>query len=111
MRRGPLTVSSREYEISDGDLDAWFTRFFSALQEPTQATKCWRTDTQDGSPLCSGERTDTRGIVSSIPVVLAVELENFSGYTDLPPWNIPETLLPDTSSAAKDYGLVYKLVG
>ncbi len=51
------------------------------------------------------------GIVASIPVILAVELENFSGYTDLKPWNIPETLLPDTSKAAIDHGLIYNLIG
>lgn len=111
MRRGPLTVSSVDYKTSGGDLNTWFNCFITAWQAPVKAAKCWRTDPQDGSPLCSGERSDTRGIVASIPVILAVELENFSGYTDLPAWKIPTTLLPDSSIAAIDHGLAYKLVG
>lgn len=49
----------------------------------------------------------------SIPVLLAVEFENFDGYSDDgPPWDFPDTLLPnDRDTEGIKLGLIYDLVG
>lgn len=110
-RRGPLVVSSAGYNASNGSLESWFLDFISLTQESQEVSNCWRT--QEGLTLCTGKRTDIRKVVVSIPVLLAVEFENFDGYSDNgPPWDFPDTLLPDDNDTeGLLLGLIYDLVG
>ena len=67
---------------------------------------CFRTE--EGKRLCSGVRTDTRGLVLGLPVMLALNVPE----STLPPiWNFPDTLIPLTKKLAKSDGVVYDLVG
>ncbi len=110
-RRGTMIVSSTAYNSSNGSLESWFNQFIGIIQEAHKVSHCWRT--QEGLPLCSGDRTDFRKIVVSIPVLLTVEFENFDGYSvDGPPWDFPDTLVPDdTDIEGIQSGLIYDLVG
>lgn len=68
---------------------------------------CWRND--KGEVLCSGTRTDTRGLVVSIPSMLVLDMTEVADPQVV--WDFPEMLVPSTKLQVKRNGLVYDLVG
>lgn len=61
--------------------------------------RCWRV--KSGKYLCSGETSEVRDLVVSIPVLLIARVED-----DGDPWNFPATLAPETSLEGVEYDLV-----
>ena len=95
-----------------GKVAEWFRQQISSNPVPVQTT-CWR---------CSGGKGTCNGAASfaniklSIPIILIIEVgvlihENNATQEDISQWEYPQTLLPDTNSAAKEDGLIYDIVG
>jgi hypothetical protein len=66
---------------------------------------CFRT--VEGKALCSGVRTDIRGLVVAILIMLLFHVPE---STHPPIWNFPETLILLTKTLAKKEGIMYDLV-
>lgn len=99
-------IQLKNHKAYDSDVTAWFTDFISGQGTTFPDLACWRT--KEAEVLCSGVRTDTRGLVIAIPTMLILAIPDSSNP---PVWNFPETLLPLTKAHAKRSGVIYDLVG
>ena len=101
-----MQLQLREHSSFQGDVGSWFGDFLSKQGTTIPNLTCFRTE--DGEALCSGTRTDTRGLVVCIPIMLILNVQD---STDPAIWNFPETLTPLTKKLATTEGVVYDLVG
>ena len=99
-------IQLQEYSTFHGDVGSWFAKFISNQGTTTSNMPCFRME--ESKVLCSGVRSDTRGLVLAIPIMLALQVPD---STDPPIWNFPETLTPLTKTLAKKEGVIYDLVG
>jgi len=110
IRNIPQRLSSidiGEYGVTyKGDIKAWFTSLMSDKGTKASNLSCWRKDEEES--FCLGDRTDTRGLVISIPVVLLLRVPEDSNQLVA---NIPQTLTPLTKTLANKTGVIYDLVG
>ncbi|KAF8956646.1 hypothetical protein BDZ97DRAFT_1925337 [Flammula alnicola] len=113
-RRRIHQLGKRDYNQFQGSFAQYFTDFISLDKEPLPGTCCWRT--KEAVPLCPGERTDIRYLVTSLPLLFSIEVADEGGVlhglgAELQKWDFPPTVFPDTQSSADTHGLVYDLVG
>ena len=110
-------VQARHYKEYDGLISKVCEERFAADKTPTlsQADSCWRV--KEGKRLCSGTRRNLQDLIVSIPIILAIEvgdesvgLNRHSG-SKRQHWDFPPTISPDSKTAAKNFGVIYDLVG
>ena len=93
-------IQLQEHSTFHGDVGSWFAKFISNQGTTTSNMPCFRME--ESKLLCSGIRTDTRGLVLAIPIMLALQVPD---STDLLIWNFPKTLTPLTKTLAKKEGI------
>ena len=110
LRNNPQRLSSIDIAtngtVNEENLTAWFANLMSRKGTQVSNLGCWRE--REGDLLCSGTRTDTRGLVISIPVVLILRVPEDSNP---PIGKFPQTLTPLTKTLGKRSGVIYDLVG
>jgi len=88
---------------------------FSATKNPTPNASCWRA--KEGEVWCPGRRQDINHLVVSIPIVLAIEVGDETAGpnrrlgVERQYWDFPATIIPDSQTNAKRFGVVYDLIG
>ncbi|KAF8069336.1 hypothetical protein FPV67DRAFT_1415419, partial [Lyophyllum atratum] len=110
--RGIHQVGLTMYKKHNGSLANYLKDYFSVDKSPIPSSSCWRF--KDGISSCAGTRTDIKGLVISLPVVLAIEIGDESLHDDnieTQSWKYPSTITPHSKAAAEDDGLVYDLIG
>ena len=110
-------VQAHHYKEYDGLISTVCEERFTADKTPTlsQADSCWQV--KEGKRLCSGMRRNLQDLIVSIPIILAIEvgdesvgLNRHSG-SERQDWDFPPTISPDSKTAAKNFGIIYDLVG
>ena len=116
LQRMPFfQVQSSEYKEHNGLISKVCEKRFTASPIPTLPHSCWRV--KEGKILCPGKRRDMQNMVVSIPVILAIEVGDESVglnrhlVSEHQNWDFPPTISPDSQKAAKNFGIIYDLVG
>ena len=123
LRLEPIfQVGAESHKIYKGLISNFCKERFSGtkvLGPPRNATAgtCWRT--KDNKVLCPGIRTEVYKLVISIPVILGIEVgdetiglnRRSETVAKQPHWHFPQTIEPDSKEAARDFGVVYDLIG
>ncbi|KAH6889065.1 hypothetical protein BKA70DRAFT_1541345 [Coprinopsis sp. MPI-PUGE-AT-0042] len=117
-----LPYSEQSLAKYENRVDLWFKATIATVPKNdwTPGIGCWRA--HDGIPDCSGEPLETPYLAASIPVVLFICMDDLYqgdmddsnlelGVPNQPEWNFPSKLFPGTRKEAKDFGLVYQIVG
>ena len=65
-------IQLQGYSTFHGDVGSWFAKFISHQGTITSNMPCFRME--ESKALCSGVRTDTRGLVLAIPIMLALQV-------------------------------------
>lgn len=106
-------VQINDYKEHNGLISKVCEKHFSASKVPTSPHSCWRV--KEGKILCPGKRRDMQDMIVSIPIILAIEVGDESvglkNHSEHQNWDFPPTIPPDSQKAAKNFGVIYDLVG
>ena len=116
LQRMPFfQVQANDYKEHNGLISNVCEKRFTSSKVPTLAHSCWRV--KEGKILCPGKRLDMQDMVVSIPIILAIEVGdesvglNHHLVSEHQNWDFPPTISPDSQKAAKNFGVIYDLVG
>ena len=116
LQRMPFfQVQDIDYKEHNGLISKVCEKRFTASKDPTLPHSCWRV--KEGNILCPGKRRDMQDMVVSIPMILAIEVGDESVglnrrlVSEHQKWDFPPTISPDSENAAKNFGIIYDLVG
>src|SRR5882672_8403711 len=70
--RRSLHFQLQNYSLNEGDVAKWFAKHISTKGTILPNLSCFRSE--EGKILCSGNRTDTRGLVLAIPIMFTLNV-------------------------------------
>ncbi|KAF5310768.1 hypothetical protein D9619_008108 [Psilocybe cf. subviscida] len=89
-----ITLCATAHMQYGGRFEDYARDYFTLEKEPV-VSRCWRV--KSGQPLCTGQRTDVRNLVISIPVMFMIEVGSEEN------WDFPSRIVPE---AGMHYSLV-----